>query len=153
MPAQTPKSLKATGFAVTKLAPYRCVSPKCRKLGKDNPEFDKRIHYIHSPLEKCSTCGERNFWYALAIVHMIQPINRGIIVAKEYNSQSKTILETGERMDFLCEKSYKGYREVARSPNQPKSYTENPNLVTCYDCLKAYNNSQHPLGNIIVEGF
>lgn len=147
----TPKALRSIGFAVSKIAPYRCLSPKCRKLGANNPEFEKRIHYIHSPLDKCSCCGENTFWLRLAIIHLILPEKRGIIIGKEYTQVGVT--PTGERLDFLCDKSYKGYRENAKSPNQPQHYTGDPNHATCYECLKRWTKEQHPLGNIIVEGF
>lgn len=149
----TPKALKAAGFAVPKLAPYRCFSPSCKKRMAENPEYLRSIHYLHSPLEKCSVCRESQYWYPLAIIHLLQEKRSGIIISKSYDPKTDTINVTGERLDFLCESSSKGYRESSQSPNQPKHYVREPLAATCYNCLKVYSQHQHPMGNLIIEGF
>ena len=148
-----PKSLKAAGFVTPKLAPYRCFSPACKKRMAENHMYFRSIHYLHSPLEKCSICKESAYWFPLAVIHLIQEKKNGVIIGKSYDAQTDTINTSGERFDFLCEASFKGYRESAQSKNQPRHYVSDPAVATCYNCLKVYNQHQHPMGSLIIEGF
>ena len=149
----TPKSLRAAGFVTLKLAPYRCYSPTCRKRMAEQLEYARSIHYIKSPLEKCSYCRDSHYWTPLAIIHLLQEKKGGIIVAKSFDARTDTISSSGDRLDFLCEQAYNGYREKAKHPDQPQHYVRDPGTATCFSCLKLYNQNDHPMGKIIVEGF
>lgn len=86
----------------------------------------------------------------LAIIHLIQLSPYGLIKASQYAIDLGLARET-DRFDFLCEKSKTGYKEIVKSPNQPRHYTDLPESATCLYCLREYNRTSFPRGEIVKE--
>ena len=139
----TPRKLR---LAVPLLLPYRCYSPTC----KANLALYSHITYLPSREEPCPHCKERGYIHELAIIHLIQLSQFGIIKASKFAEQHGTA-KASDRYDFLCEKSKTGYKEIVKSPNQPRHYTDLPESATCLYCLREYNHSNFPRGEIVKE--
>lgn len=130
-------------LAVPYYLPYRCYSPACKTL-----ELRRHIHFLSSKEAPCPHCKERGYLQLLAIIHLIQPSQFGIIKASRW---AEVHSSPAKRYDFLCEKSKKGFQESAKSPNQPRHYTTEPQSATCFYCLKEYNRTQFPRGTLVTE--
>lgn len=145
MPAQTPKALRAIGFTRSCYMPYRCLSRECREKMAVNQALRRVIFYMHSPLDGCPNCGQDEYLYPLAMVHLILPEKKGIIIGKDL--ADGRVIASGERLEFYCESARQGYRKRhtdPKNPTIPKHFTNRVESATCYDCLKAYNRIEHP---------
>lgn len=142
----TTLSQRKVRLAVPLLLPYRCYSPDCKR----KTQLRKHITYLPGPQEPCPHCKERGYMIALAVIHLIQPEQLGILKVSNW-SVVHNDADHRKRFDFLCEKSKQGFKEVIKSPNQPRHYTDLPESATCFLCLKEYNKVTFPRGEIIKE--
>lgn len=111
-----------------RMLPYRCHSPECLRSGQST--FSLEIAYYDSPSAECHKCGKSGHLRPCAVVHLIQPTERGIIRGRDLFKNP-----TGIRWEFLCKAAREGYRSHPKSPLQPKRYTVSPDSATCYECL------------------
>ncbi len=137
---------KTLRLAVPYLLPYRCVSPQCKR----NLSLRRHITYLPSTIEKCPHCQERGYFIKLAVIHLLQPTQFGIIKANRW-CETNADVPANQRSDFLCEASKKGFKELAKSPNQPRHYTNDLQATTCFYCLKEYDKINFPRGKLITE--
>jgi hypothetical protein len=108
--------------------PYICGSPPCQQRRWLEP--DTIIAYYEGPDEPCVYCGQKGFLRLGVVTHLIQPDPNGIIHGVDIGG-----VPTGVRWEFLCERSYRGYRAAPNSPQHPKSFTAVPSSATCHECL------------------
>ncbi|MHA1663254.1 MAG: hypothetical protein ACTSVR_08380 [Candidatus Thorarchaeota archaeon] len=99
--------------------------------------FDINLNIAHEslPTEKCPYCKNKGFLKILAVIHMVSE------EAPVHSFNGSTMFNKEHiKFGFMCEESSVGYNKhnVRGSLLYPKQFSNSPQAVTCWDCLKAY---------------